>query len=50
MSTSSIQTLISGAFTDIGSLVLVVLTAVVAFGIAMLAFRFGWRKLHGVVR
>jgi hypothetical protein len=50
MDIASITPIVTGAFTSIGGLVLTVLTAVVAFGIAMLGFRFGYRKLHSVVR
>jgi len=50
MSTSSVESLITGAVTDIGASALVVLTAVIGLGIAYFIFRFGWKKAKGALR
>lgn len=47
MSASSTQTLITSAITDFGSAGLVVLGGVVGIAVALLVFRFGWKKLRG---
>lgn len=45
MTASATQALITGAVTDFGASVLVIITATLAIGLAYLVFRFGWRKL-----
>jgi len=47
MTASSTQTLITGAIGDFGTAGLVVLGAVVGIAVALLVFRFGWKKLRG---
>lgn len=50
MTTTAIETVITGALTDYGDTALVVLTAVIGVGVAYLAFRFGWAKIKGSLR
>jgi len=50
MTASATQALITGAFTDYGASVLVILGAVLGIGVAYLVFKFGWRKVRGSVR
>jgi hypothetical protein len=50
MSVASTTSLITGAFTDFGGAVLVILGAVLTIGVAYLVFKFGWRKVRGSVR
>jgi len=47
MSASTTQDLIIGSITDFGSAGLVILGAVVGIAVALLVFRFGWKKLRG---
>jgi len=47
MDASSTQALITGAITDFGGAGLVILGAVVGIAVALLVFRFGWKKLRG---
>jgi len=50
MTASSTLALITGAFTDYGSVVLTILGAVIGIGLGMLVFRFGWKKIRGSVK
>jgi len=50
MTASSTTALITDAFTDYGTAVLVILGAVIGIGLAYLVFKFGWRKVKGSVR
>jgi len=50
MSTSSAATLITGSLGDFGTAALAVLTAVIAVGVGLLVFRWGWRKIRGVAK
>jgi len=45
-STSS-TAIITGALTDYGTALLVILTAVIGIGVAYLVYRFGWRRVKG---
>lgn len=47
MSASSTQSLITDAITDFSGAGLVILGAVIGIAVALLVFRFGWRKLRG---
>lgn len=47
MSATDTTALITGAVTDYGAAVLVILGSVLGIGVAYLAFRFGWRKVKG---
>lgn len=47
MDASSTQALITGAVTTFGEAGLVILGAVIGIAIALLVFRFGWKKLRG---
>jgi len=47
MTPAAMGTLITGAFTTFGGQALIVLTALVAIGIAFYVFRWGWRKVKG---
>jgi len=50
MSTSSATTLITDNVTNFGTAALAVLTAIIAVGVGLLVFRWGWRKIRGVAR
>lgn len=50
MSASGTQALITGAATDFGTSALVVLGSVLAIGVGLLVFYFGWRKVRGAAR
>lgn len=50
MSASGTQALITGAATDFGASALVVLGSVLAIGVGLLVFYFGWRKVKGAAR
>jgi len=50
MTASATETLITGTLTTFGASVLVILTAVIAIGVAYLVFRFGWKKVKGSLR
>lgn len=50
MTTTAVQGVITGALTDFGGTVLIILTAVIGVGVAYLAFRFGWSKIKGSLR
>jgi hypothetical protein len=47
MDASSTQALITTAVTDFGTSGLVILGAVIGIALALLVFRFGWKKLRG---
>ena len=47
MTASATQTLITGALTDFGGALLVILGAVLTIGVAYLVFRVGWKKVKG---
>lgn len=50
MTASATQAVITSTLSDFGASVLVILTAVIAIGVAYLVFRFGWRKIKGSLR
>jgi len=50
MSTSTATSLITGNVTDYGTAVLAILTSLLVVGVGYLAFKFGWRKMKGIVR
>jgi len=50
MTASATQALITGAITDYGGALLVILGAVLGIGVAYLVFRVGWRKTKGAIR
>jgi len=50
MDYSAAQGLITTAIGDFGTTALVVLTAIIAVGVGLLVFRWGWRKIRGVAR
>lgn len=47
MTASATQALITGALTDYGGALIVILGAVLTIGVAYLVFRFGWKKVKG---
>jgi len=50
MSTSSATTLITDSLGNFGTAALAILTAIIAVGVGLLVFRWGWRKVRGVAR
>jgi hypothetical protein len=50
MTATATQGLITGALTDFGGAVLVILTAVLVIGVGYLVFRFGWSKVKSSLR
>jgi len=50
MDASSTQALITGALTDFGAAMLVILGAVLGIGVGYLVFRVGWRKTKGSLK
>jgi len=50
MTASGTQALITGAATDFGEAGLVILGSVLAIGVGLLVFYFGWRKVKGATR
>jgi len=50
MTAASTSALVTSTLTDFGTEVALILTAVIAVGVAYLVFRFGWRKVKGSLR
>lgn len=50
MTASATQSLITGAVTDFGAAVLVIITATLAIGLAYLVFKFGWGRVKRSLR
>jgi len=50
MTIADTTTLITGAFTSLGTSVLTVLGSIIAIGLGLLLFRFGWKKIRGSVK
>jgi len=50
MSTTSATTLITGSVTDVGTAMLAILGAILIVGVGYLVFKFGWKRVKGVVR
>lgn len=50
MTASATQALITGAVTDFGAAVLVIITATLAVGLAYLVFKFGWGRVKRSLR
>lgn len=50
MSTTTLAALVTGAVTDFGTAGLTILTATIGIAVALLVFRFGWKKLRGSAR
>jgi len=50
MTASATRALITDSATSFGTEALLVLGAVIAIGVGLLVFYFGWRKLRGVAK
>jgi len=50
MDAASTTAVITGAISDFGPEAVTILTAIVGVGIALLVFRWGWKKIRGAVR
>jgi len=50
MAISDTQALVTSTLGTFGTAVLVIITAVIAVGVAYLVFKFGWRKVKGSLR
>jgi len=50
LATSTGSTLITGAIGDVGVAMLTILTAILGVAVGYLIFKFGWRRVKGVVR
>jgi len=50
MGAASTTAIITGAIADFGPEAVTILTAVIGVGIALLVFRWGWKKVRGSVR
>jgi len=49
MGAASTTAIITGVISDFGPEAVTILTAVIGIGIALLVFRWGWRKVRGAV-
>lgn len=50
MTASATQALVTGALTDFGGAMIVVLGSVIGIGVAFLVFNIAWRKAKGSAR
>jgi len=50
MDVTAAQGVVTSTLSTFGGAVLVIITAVIAVGVAYLVYRFGWRKVKGSLR